>query len=464
METEGGAPRRTGELDRMLGDPGKAIRTMASSLVIALAFAQVNTFADAFWVAGLGSDAAEAVTTVNPIYTLLTCAGVGLGVGANATVAYRLGRGEREEAERLAGAILELAAVLSVLSALALYFLYDPLMDMMGAESVRDVGFEYVLPLLCSAVFIALNQVVGGLLRSEGAGKKSMKTQIAVLVLNVCLDPVLIYGADMGVAGAGIATGISCIAGTLLGLSWFLRRTMSIDIDARHLLADRAHLKEVLQVSAPRTGESALSGIADMAMRVVLIVAGGVTANMLYAYPWRYVTLSGMPSSAVYSAMVSVSSGNLGKGDVDNARRACVYALRTCLVWSLALAILIAILAWPLMEFLANGESMGTHMDVFAWTLRLEAVTIPCTAVMGVGAAMLQAMRRSRLSLGLYLAWTVSKISACLAAAGVSYEAVITALVAVSLCGAAVFIAVAWTAWSRDASRLAGEAPVFGNL
>lgn len=437
----------------MLGDPCVAIRGMAAALLLGLAVAQLNTFSDAFWAAEMGPGFAEAVTVVNPFYTLLTCTGVGLGVSANATVAYQLGKGDKEEAERLAGAIIELGIILSIVTTVVILALYDPLIRFMGADNVHDNGLDYILPMLLLSPVISLNAVAGGLLRSEGAGKKATFVQSMVVLFNFILDPILMYRFGLGMTGAGITTVIVSVFGTALGMYWFVRGKMSFDLRIMHLRADREHLREVLSVAVPRTGESAISGIADVFMRVALIASGGTVANMLYAYPWRYVSVAGLPANANYSAMVSVSSGNMGMGNYEGVRRAYRYALTKSMTWSVVLAIAMIVLAGPLMAFLAGGEGMEPYMDRFVWTLRVEALAVPCIAVMGVGTAILQSLRRSGLSLTLYMGWTVAKLTACGLASSISYEAVIWAVTLSSVVGAAVLISVAWLVWHRGKGK-----------
>lgn len=82
------------DLEKMLGDPKKGIRSMVLVFFLALAVVQINQFVDTFWVSGLGNVSGSAVSTSSPIYSLIMCAGLGIGTGVTAGISFHLGRGE----------------------------------------------------------------------------------------------------------------------------------------------------------------------------------------------------------------------------------------------------------------------------------------------------------------------------------------------------------------------------------
>ena len=89
------------DLERMLGNPRSAIRSMLLPLVVSYLVVQINLFADTSWCSGLGADASSAVSTISPIYWIVSGLGTGLGIGAATSIARYLGRGEKHNADRL---------------------------------------------------------------------------------------------------------------------------------------------------------------------------------------------------------------------------------------------------------------------------------------------------------------------------------------------------------------------------
>ena len=101
------------DLDRMLGDPRKAILSMTLPLIVSYLVVQVNLFADTAWCSLLGSDASSAISTICPIYSILTGVGIGLGIGASTSIARCLGRDERAHANGLAAQTVFVSAIMA---------------------------------------------------------------------------------------------------------------------------------------------------------------------------------------------------------------------------------------------------------------------------------------------------------------------------------------------------------------
>ena len=86
----------------MLGEPKRAIRSLAVPLSVSYLITQVNMFVDSVWTTSLGSNVASAIATITPIYWMIMAGGTGLGVGASSTIAYRLGQRNNQKANELA--------------------------------------------------------------------------------------------------------------------------------------------------------------------------------------------------------------------------------------------------------------------------------------------------------------------------------------------------------------------------
>ena len=124
------------DLQRMLGEPKAAIRAIILPFFIALAVVEVNQFVDTNWVSGLGVESASAVSTIVPIYGLMTCAGIGIAAGVTATGAFRLARGEYEDAGKLVSNSVILGLIFAIISSVLVAIFINPVIDVMGAGNV----------------------------------------------------------------------------------------------------------------------------------------------------------------------------------------------------------------------------------------------------------------------------------------------------------------------------------------
>ena len=206
----------------LLGNQRTAVIALAVPLGIALFIQQINSLVDSFWVSGLGSDEMAAIGIVSPLYAALVGIGGGLGIGISASISRFIGRGEPSSANRIAAQGLILTVIISVISTIVLLVTAEPLLKLIGAGNTLGLCMEYALPIYAGTIFVILSGVMSGMLRGEGAAKRSMYIQTAGAFANIVLDPIFIYTFDMGVAGAAWATVIALAISSIIPFYWYL--------------------------------------------------------------------------------------------------------------------------------------------------------------------------------------------------------------------------------------------------
>ena len=394
----------------MLGEPKAAIRGMVLPFLLAFAVVEINQFVDTFWVSGLGVRAASAVTTVVPFYGLIMCIGLGLSAGVTATIAYRLGKGDREVASKLAvGAIIS-CTILSIAASVLIFFSFDVLIDVLGAQEIRAESWDYVLPYICMSPVINLLAIVGGMLRAEGAAKRSTIIQSTSAILNMIIDPILIYVLGMGVMGAGLSTIVSAGIALVLGLYWYISGKTVVRLDRSMFRIDKAAMSEVWGIGGPKTVQMILSNVTDFIQRIFLIIAGGTVAVMLYNYAWRYIGLAMLPSKSVEAAMLPICSSAFGMNDLEKMKTGYLYSLKIVFVFAIILSIIICVFAEPLISIMTYEESMKELFSQFVWTLRFSIWVLPMTALACVASSMLQAMKKAKIPMYFFMFWAVLKL------------------------------------------------------
>lgn len=393
------------DLDILLGEPKRAVRSMFTPFLIAFAIIEVNQFVDTFWISGLGTQSAAAISTVIPFYILLMCAGIGISVGSTTSVAFRIGRGETEEASKIASNALLLGIGMSVVASAALLLILDTAIDVLGVDSIRQECWNYLLPMILLNAPMTLLTVMGGNLRGEGAARRSTIIQITAALLNIVLDPIFIYVMGMGISGAGLATGLSATISLMIGLSWYLGGKTLIRMDRSTIRADKNMMKEVLTVGGPRTVNELIGSAMTFIQRVFFVVAGGTAAVTMYNYPWRFISLFMLPGKAFESSLIPVSSAAHGQGDADKMWTAYVYSFKLTAAISAVAMVLIFVFAEPLMSIMTYEESMHQMLGKLVWCLELSCIILPFMALRGVGAALLQSMKKAKIPMYFDLFW-----------------------------------------------------------
>jgi Na+-driven multidrug efflux pump len=435
---------RASDLRTLQGEPKKAIRSMFFAFIIAEAVVQVNQFVDTFWVSGLGTTSASAVATVSPVYSLMTAAGIGIALGATTTIAFRLGKGEKEAAGRLAGSAVALGILLAIIAAIITAVFLKPAIWLMGAEDVEDEAVQYMVPLIVMCPVLLSDAVLGGTLRGEGAARKSTAMQASAAVFNMVLDPLFIYALGLEVAGAGIATAAATLLSLSIGIYWYVSGRTAVRISRGSVLhPDRAAAKEVLGVGGPKTGQQLVSDLTDLLQRVFIIIAGGTSAVMLYNYPWRYMGLAQLPSHSLEKSMVPVCSAAYGQARTDKMRTAFSYAAKLSISASVVLAAAMFLLADPLMAVMTLEDSMREMRPDFVKALRICVLALPFSAMMGIGASFLQSMKKARVPMNFYIIWGLAKLALYAIACQYSIWAILWCMVAIHIAGGVCLMAIA---------------------
>ena len=446
-------------LKTLLGEPKKAIRSMVLAFFIAMAVVELNQFVDTFWVSGLGAISSSAVATSSPIYGLMMCAGLGIGVGAIATIAFRLGQGDFEEANRLAANSLLLGIVCAVASSVLVLVFARPLILIMGAESIVDECLLYILPFIFLSPLLLCNSILGGILRAEGAARKSTIVQMSAAILNMVIDPILIYGLGLGVFGAGLSTALSAGIALAIGLSWYAKNRMTVKLTRGSFRRDKEMSREVLDVGGPKTVQALISNTTDLIQRVFLIVAGGTNAVMFYNYSWRYIALINLPGRAYENAMVPVCSAAYGQRDLLKMREGFLYTAKWVLIFSAVFAVVLFVFSEPLISILTYEDSMRELRPQFVWTLQISTLLIPFSALMGIGSSMLQALKKSKVSMYYYFFWGFVKLGMYAVAAYVyhSFEYIIYCMVIVHVFGGLCLMYLAHSEYNKISAIVSNE-------
>jgi len=445
------------DLQTMLGEPRAAIRHMIVPFLISIITIQINVFTDTFWVSGLGIEAVSGMTSAVPLYSVFTNIAVGISVGVVATIAYRIGMKDYESASDLAGHAIVTGILLSIICSVIIFVLIDPIVDLMGANDVRDQVFDYSLPFILMSPVIVLNTVFGGLLRAEGSARRSTTVQMSVAVFNMILDPILIYGLGLGLTGAGLATTLSAGFGLVIGIRWYLRKDTVIGITRKNLRIAKDTERELMTVAGPRTVEGMVMTVTILFQRVFIIMASGTPGVSLFNVPFRYVTLSMCPSEATGMAMVPVASTSYGQSDMDKMLTAMMYAMKLALGISVVMMVVLFLFSEPLISLFTMEPSMEEWKEAFVWNMRMYCLILPFFTIQTIGSSMLQSMKKSKRPMEVTIILGVVRMLLFWLFCPYGYQAITYALIISYILSAALMMTLARMEFINIRSRIREE-------
>ncbi|MDG6256833.1 MAG: MATE family efflux transporter [Methanomicrobiaceae archaeon] len=297
----------------LTGDPKKAIVELAWPMIIAMVLLSFYQIVDAAWVAGLGPDALAAVGFAGPVFMVLVGMGIGVGAGVTSAVARRIGAGDRAGADNVALHAVLLAVLISAVLTAPLVVFAEPIFLALGAGEVAGLAAEYGEIVFGGAVFVIFSNIAYAILRGEGDTRRTMYAMALSSVLNMILDPLLIYQAGLGVAGAALATVISIATVSALLLYWFfIRRDTYVTLSPANFAYDTGTVADILTVGFPASLEFFLMASVTIILNVILVDVGGTDAVAVYTTGWRVVMFAIIPIIGLGTSVVSVTGAAFG--------------------------------------------------------------------------------------------------------------------------------------------------------
>ena len=215
---------------------GRLIAGMALPAMFAMLIQALYNIVDSIYVARLSQDALTAVSLAFPLQSLIIALGVGTGVGVNSLIARRLGAGNREAASAAAKHGLVLAVISGLVYGLICFIIMKPFFaaftDVQSSIYTQGVQYGYIVTTL--SVFCMISIGCEKIIQATGNMVIPMVQNVVGAVVNIILDPIMIFGLlgcpKMGVVGAAIATVTGQIVSMALGLCFLFLRKHDVDV------------------------------------------------------------------------------------------------------------------------------------------------------------------------------------------------------------------------------------------
>ena len=227
----------TAYYDKMTKAPvWKLVVSLGIPTTISMLVTNIYNMADTFFVGNLGNSASGAVGIVFGLMAVLQAVGFMFGHGAGSIIARKLGEKDIKSAE-LYASVSFFSALISgvIIGTLGLVFI-NPFMKLLGSTStILPYSKGYAVYILVAAPIMMASFVMNNILRYEGKAYLSMIGLIAGALINIALDPILIFKLDMGIRGAGLSTALSQFVSFLILLSMFLRKKTQSRLSVRYM-------------------------------------------------------------------------------------------------------------------------------------------------------------------------------------------------------------------------------------
>ena len=310
------------EHDYTDGSISRAIFLLATPMVLEMVMESLFAIVNVFWVTRLGANAVATVGLTESMMTLVFAVAMGVSLSTTAMVARRIGEKRREAAAVAAVQSILLGVTVAVLMGIPGYLLAPRLLAWMGApHDLVAMGHRYTAIVLGGSVTVMLLFLNNAIFRGAGDAAIAMRVLWTANIINMALDPLFIFGLNMGVTGAAYATVIGRGCGVLFQMWLLFHGRGRIRLSAGNMVVNWPVMKTLIRVSATGVMQFAIAHTSWIVL-VRFISAFGSVAVAGYTIGIRMFIFVILPCWGFSGAAATMVGQNLGAHKPERAERA----------------------------------------------------------------------------------------------------------------------------------------------
>ncbi len=362
--------------EMLLNEPiSRVIPKMAIPTIVAFLINSIYSLADTYFVSSLGTNATAAVSVNSSLDQLIMMCGSMLAIGANSYIARLLGQGDEKKASQVLSTSFFTAGGLGLLLLIFGSIFMRPMVQLLGATpTCEQYSIEYASYVLLAAPFMATSFVMNQCLRSEGSATLSMVGMGFGGILNCVLDPIFIFGFDMGVAGASLATAISKVVSFSILIFPYITRRSLLHLSIRNVRFSKDIVSTVVSMGSSSMFRSGLSVVAaiilnDLAGNISDSVLAGIgVCTKIMMFPFSIILGFG-------SGFQPVAGFNWGARQYGRVEECYRFASKVALIGSIIMAAFVAIFADQIILIFAGSDP--EMRAIGRWCMWSQCLALP---------------------------------------------------------------------------------------
>lgn len=369
----------------------RAVAALAIPTIISQVVTMIYNLADTFFVGQIGNPyMVAAVSLVSPWFNLLTALGNLFGLGGGSLISRMLGRNNHGNIKNVSAFSVWGGGVVTIVFSLLTFLFREPLLSFLGASpDTYDYAESYLLwVVVLGGLPTMLSLTLGHLLRSEGHARQASIGMMFGGILNVVLDPVLIFGFHLDVAGAAVATAFSNLASVLFFVLMYVRlgNHTAVSLSPKHFTL--RFLRPVFSVGLASALATTLGNASNMV--IIKLSAGyGDIPVAAYGIVKRIDQFPLNVSMGLCQGFMPLVGYNYASGNYKRMRSVSFFSWKTALIMSACFVACFAVFAPQIMHLFIPEQQTST---LGAGFLRIACLAVPLTSVNFLISYTLQAM------------------------------------------------------------------------
>jgi putative MATE family efflux protein len=352
----------------------KAVITLALPVMATNLIQTIYNLVDTFFIGRLGTSQVASVQLSWPVNFLLLSLGAGLSIATTSMIAQHMGAGHPEKAKKVAGQVLLVNLLLSVAVAIVAIPFLGQIVHLLRVEGdLYKYTYQYLLVNFIGLPTMFLMFAYNGIKTGSGDTLSPMILNTIGVIFTIILDPILIFGLNMGVAGGAWAMVISRgIFATYAIFRMFIKPS-EIQLTLEHLKPDFDLIKHIFNIAIPSSVGQSMEAFGFLVMNIFIVELGEATLTA-FSIGNRVNGLILMPAMGIGAALATIVGQNLGANQLPRAKEAVkISAILSTSILTLG-GIPMIIWAKPVIGFFSNDPTVVSQGTFY---LILITLSIP---------------------------------------------------------------------------------------
>ena len=374
------------------GPIGKTLVRLTVPMVFGMLGMVTFNLIDTFYVGKLGTEELAALSFTFPVVLIISSLALGLGMGASAVISRAIGEGDHRKVQRLTTDSLVLSLLIVAFFVVIGFLTIDPVFRLLGASSgMVSLIKQYMRIWYFGMIFVVVPMVGNNAIRATGDTKTPSIIMLVAVMVNVILDPLLIFGIGpfprLELAGAAIATVIARATTLLVALWVLIYRDKMITFVIPRLKTILDSWKRILYIGLPTAGT-----------RIILPLSIGIITRIVSSYGSEAVAAYGVASRIEFFALTVIMAlasviapfvgQNWGAGKHNRMNLGIKRSIQFSLVWGVMMYLLLVLAARPIASMFNDNQLVISTIILYLWIVPiaygLRGIFVISTTVLNV--------------------------------------------------------------------------------
>ena len=383
---------------------GKLLLKYSVPAIIGMMVNALYNVVDRIFIGNIPNVGPMAITGLGvtmPIMTIILAFGMLVGIGATTNISIKLGQAKREEAEGIIGNSITLAIVIGLLLTIVGLVFSDQILTMFGAsEGSLSYAKDYINIILVGCVFNILAMLFNNIIRGDGNPKLSAIIMAVGCGTNIILDAVLIFGLNMGIKGAAIATITSQAITAIWGLLYYLKGKSNLEFKTSTLKLNKNAVSSIFAIGAAPFAMQIATSLVQIISNNSLKVYGGDLSIGAMATVSSIMMIFLMPVFGLVQGMQPIVGFNYGAKNYDRSKKVLKLSVISATIIFVVGFLLIQIIPNVLVGMFNKDAQL---MDITIKGLRKYSLGLPLIGLSIVGTNYIQSIGKAKVAMVLSL-------------------------------------------------------------